>query len=295
MLRSTTAAIAAIILCAHPSSAQIRGSESAVVGQTIDGTTITMEYSRPVAMGRDLFGALVPYGLPWTGANWATTLEADKDIRINGAEVPAGKYSVWLIPREGDWTFFLEPNARLFHFQKPDSTDQQIRVATTPEEAEYVDMLTWSFPAVRGDGARLQMRWGTTVVPLDIVVQPSRAVALSPEQRAPYVGAYDMTFPEGIGWPTEARFEVFEEGDMLRGRLPFPIHPGDDLDFDLVPAGPDSFSAALYHDGVLFNVEMGVTFDFTVEEDRATDIHLRGIEGTIFGQGSRAEGAGTSQ
>jgi hypothetical protein len=75
---------------------------------------------------------------------------------------------------------------------------------------------------------------------------------------------------------------------MLRGRLPFPIHPGDELEFDLVPAGQNRFSPGLYRNGKLFNIEAGGTFEFDLTSDHASAVRLRGIEGTVFGQGTRS-------
>lgn len=270
--------------------AQIRGSEHAVLAQTVDGTTLTVEYSRPSARGRTLFGDLVAWDRPWTGANWATTFEADRPVRLNGVRVPAGKYSVWWVPRPQQWMLRLDPEPRLFHFQKPDSSAEQIHIPVSPKEAPHVEMLTWSVPAVSGDGATLQMQWGTTAVPLSVVVQPTRPVALSPEQRSVYLAAYDLTIPEGLGWPTAARLEVFEVDGLLRGRLPFPIHEGDELEFDLLPAGEHRFNAGLFRGGTLFNVEMGFAFEFDVADGRAAGLRLRAIEGSVVAEGVRVGG-----
>ena len=78
--------------------AQVRASELAIVSQTIDGTVITVEYSRPRVRGRSpVFGKLVTWGEVWTpGANWATTLDVSKDVTIDGHPLPRGKYSVWM-------------------------------------------------------------------------------------------------------------------------------------------------------------------------------------------------------
>lgn len=282
----------AILSTALPADAQIRASEAGVMSQTVDGTTITIAYSRPVARGRTLFGDLVPWGGVWTpGANRATTLEADHDVIIEGVEVPAGRYSVWMIPRAGaPWTLTLNPDPNLYHFQKPDSTADQIHVAVRPtEDAAHSELLTWSFPAVSGDGAVLRMQWGTTAVPINVVVQPSRTVTLAPEERARFLGSYDMTFLPGIGWPTSAQLDVFEEDGMLRGRLPFDFHPGDEHEFDLIPAGEGRFSPGLYRKGKLFNVEPSVTIEFDFVDDRATVAKVRGGEGTVFGEGPRIE------
>jgi hypothetical protein len=292
MPRATLAlfALAVPLLRPTPAAAQIQASEHAIVAQTVDGTTITLEYSRPQVRGRELFGSLVPWGVVWTpGANWATTLEVDADMKLNGTEVPAGKYSVWAIPRPERFTVTLNPEPRIFHFMKPDSTSEQIHVSAEPQEGPHVEMLTWSFPEVTGDAATLRMEWGTTALDLQVLAPPSRPVALSAEQRSLYIGEYEVALTEGIGWPTSGALEVYEQDGRLRGTFPFPMHPGDELDFDMVPAGRDLFNPGLFHDGELFNIEMGVIFDFSeMDDDRAIAVSMRSANGFFLGEGPRA-------
>lgn len=273
--------------------AQIRASERGSVRQTLDGTTITLDYARPTARGRTLFGDLVPFDIVWTpGANWATTLETDKDIQINGVDVAAGSYSVWMTPRDGEaWTLTLNDETEFFHFQKPDPSLGTYQIEVDAEVGAHMEMLTWSFPSVTGDVALLEMHWGETRTPLQVVVEPTRPVALAVEERALYKGSYALEIVPGVGWPTEASMRVTEtESGMLRGWMSFPFHPGDELEFDMIPAGQDRFHAGLYRDGKLFNVERGVSFEFAVDGAN-TALILRGIEGSPFGTGSRAETA----
>jgi hypothetical protein len=109
-------------------------SELGSVSQKVSGTTITGEYSRPVERGRRaVFGDLVKWGQLWTpGANWATTLDVDRDIRVEGKLLPKGKYSVWAVPAPNTWTISLHRRARRFHVDRPDSTDEQLRVVVRP-------------------------------------------------------------------------------------------------------------------------------------------------------------------
>ena len=288
MKQAIVAAAALALAAGAPLEAQIRASERAVVAQTADGTTVTLEYSRPSARGRALFGELVPWGGVWTpGANWATTLEVDNDVSINGVEVAEGKYSVWAIPREDTWSIVLNGNAEMFHFQKPDSASGTYAIGATPESAEHREMLTWSFPVVRGDAMVLRLHWGTTAVPLNITVPATEAV-LAADERAKYIGVYEIVIGPGMPWPAEpATFEVFEEDGKLRGRLPFGIHPQDDHAFDLVLAGSDRFGPGLYRDGEFFAVEPGLSFEFEVDGDRAVAVTMRGAEGSEFGSGDR--------
>ena len=188
-----------LLALAGNASAQVRASEQGSVSQTVDGTVITLEYSRPVARGRtELFGVVVEWDRMWTpGANWATTLEVSKAVRINGESLPEGEYSVWMVPREGgSWDVVFHDDERRFHTQRPDSASdgEVLRVAATAGTGEHMETLAWYFPVVTRDGATLRMHWGTTVVPLRITVEPSRTVALSEGQRRPYLGRYTMRF-----------------------------------------------------------------------------------------------------
>ena len=58
--------------------------------------------------GREIFGGLVPYNEVWrTGANEATTLTVNKDIKFGDQRLPAGTYSLWTIPQQTQWTVIL--------------------------------------------------------------------------------------------------------------------------------------------------------------------------------------------
>lgn len=62
-------------------------------------------YNRPSKKNREIFGALVPYDQVWrTGANEATTFENNKNLDINGMTLPAGKYTLWTVPKDSVWT-----------------------------------------------------------------------------------------------------------------------------------------------------------------------------------------------
>jgi len=70
------------------------------------GATVSINYSSPSVKGRKIWGALVPYDKVWrAGANEATIFETDKDIKVEGKTLPAGKYSLYAIPGEKEWSF----------------------------------------------------------------------------------------------------------------------------------------------------------------------------------------------
>jgi hypothetical protein len=83
-------------------------SPPAVAEATLNGKKITIAYSQPSMRGRKIMGSLVPYGQVWrTGANDATTLTTESDLVIGGAEVPAGKYTLYSLPSEGTWKLII--------------------------------------------------------------------------------------------------------------------------------------------------------------------------------------------
>lgn len=85
-----------------------RPSPAATATGKVKGATITINYSSPAVKGREIWGSLVPYGEVWrAGANEATTLETDKDIKVEGKSLPAGKYSLFATPGEKEWTIIL--------------------------------------------------------------------------------------------------------------------------------------------------------------------------------------------
>jgi Protein of unknown function (DUF2911) len=169
--QTVLAALIALGVLGTPACAQVKKSERGSVGQTVAGTTVTVEYSRPNARGRTLFGGVVKWGETWTpGADWATTLETDHDVTVEGQRLPRGKYGVWTVVRPDQWTVTLHRNWHRFHTNRPDSTDEALRLAVRPDSGPPVELLTFDFPEVDSTGATLRLRWGSVVLPLRIGV-----------------------------------------------------------------------------------------------------------------------------
>lgn len=79
--------------------ARQRKSPHVQTSVTVDGKTITVEYGRPYAKGREIFGGFVPHSEVWrTGADEATTLTTTADLMLGALHVPAGTYSLFTIP-----------------------------------------------------------------------------------------------------------------------------------------------------------------------------------------------------
>jgi hypothetical protein len=154
---------------AHVSDGQTpRRSQRAAVMQMIGATRIEITYSRPVARGRTLFGALVPWGRVWNpGADSATAIILSAPVRINGSPLPAGSYSVWAIPGETEWTVIFSRAYPVWHVPYRGGQDA-LRVTATSERAAHMETLVFYFPVVDGLTATLNLHWGEVVVPLKL-------------------------------------------------------------------------------------------------------------------------------
>jgi len=155
---------------AFRASGNPRPSQHGSVSQHIADTVITIEYNRPVARGRDLFGALVPWGRVWCpGADTCTSIELSTDLKVNQQPLAAGTYSVWAEPQPDRWTMIFNKVSPAFHTRYPTGQDA-LRVQVTPRTATHMETLTFYFPVVDGRHAELALQWGTTVVPMEIDV-----------------------------------------------------------------------------------------------------------------------------
>lgn len=295
-VRSTVAVAAALLAAAAPAApagAQIRASELATVSQTVDGTRLTVTYSRPRVRGRaPLFGntKVVRWDEVWTpGANWATTLDVSRDVTLEGRRVPKGTYSVWMVVRKsGDWTVVLDPKARRFHMTPPDSTAAQIRFPARVGTAPFAEVLTWSFPEVRASGGTLALQWGTTRVALDVGVEPSLQVTMPAADAEAYVGEYAFTEMDsaGVKGKTSGFRVLYEQGTLKAEFVPNDAYMGR---FALIRVAPDVFAPGLYDaKGQIYEVlrpDMMVTF--TRDAGRPARFEVRDDSDTLWGTGAR--------
>lgn len=268
--------------------AQGMASEKGSVSQSIDGTTIVVEYYRPVARGRTPFPDVVHWGRFWTpGANWATTFDVDRPVHLNGNAIPKGRYSVWMIPGQNEFTVILNRDAKRFHTQPPASSDEETRFTVKPASGAHMETLAFYFPVVTRDGATLVMHWGTTVVPLRVTVEPSRAMTLDDKERATFVGRYHLTPVDGDGNVPETTIEVTDAGGQLHARAT-PALWGYDAAFDLVPTSHDGeFRSSFYHAGKPFGMETDAEFTFSGDSSgHAATVELNSL-GRVIARGAR--------
>ena len=170
---SIAAAIVAHCIAAPAAPLAAQGfpfSQRGAVSQTVAFTDIAVTYGRPVARGRVLFGQLVPWDSVWhPGADSATIVSFSRPVVIEGRDLPAGEYSLWLIPREsGAWTLIFNRAARVFHRPYPGMASDALRLDVVPDSASHMETMAIYFPLVLRDEAVMRLHWGTRFVAVRI-------------------------------------------------------------------------------------------------------------------------------
>lgn len=139
--------------------------------QRVGVTDFAIEYSSPGVKDRKIWGELVPYDELWrTGANAATKLEASRDFRFGGVDVPAGTYALYTIPGKKTWTVLLNKNADASGTRGYDKSLDVARVEVEPQSADNRERMTFLFADTTDDSTRLDLEWAGKRISVPIEV-----------------------------------------------------------------------------------------------------------------------------
>lgn len=138
-----------------------RPSPPATLSTTINGTGIVINYSQPSVKGRTIGKELAPYGQVWrTGANEATTFEINKDVKIEGKELKAGRYALFTIPNEKEWVVIFNSVPNQWGAFRYDETKDVLRVNVKPgKTASFVEQMTFA-----NDNNKIALMWADVQV-----------------------------------------------------------------------------------------------------------------------------------
>jgi hypothetical protein len=157
-----------------------RPSQHAVVTQRIGITDITVNYHRPLANGRQVWGKLVPYGQVWrAGANENTTVTFTDPVTIEGQPLDKGTYGLHMIPSENQWTVIFSKMSTAWGSFTYKQDEDALRVTVKPQTAELHDALTYDFDDVKPDSTVITLRWEKVAVPFKVAVKVSDIVEAS--------------------------------------------------------------------------------------------------------------------
>ncbi len=186
-------------------------SPAASVSTVVGLTDVKVNYSRPKAKGRKIFGAgkdfVVPYGEIWrTGANRGTIINFADDVKVEGIAVKKGEYLIFTVPNSSDWTIMLYSDISLGgNTDKYDTTKQAAKFSVKPERlTERVETFTINISDVADNhtSAKVQLAWENTSVKFTVAVEFEERVMKSIEVNtkvAPgnYISAANYYFDNG--------------------------------------------------------------------------------------------------
>ena len=165
-LIAATLALSLLPLIAQEKRMSPHETESLVIG----GNRVTIVYGRPYTTkpgtteARKIWGGLVPYGKVWRlGSDEATLLITQKALMIGDTTVPAGAYTLYMLPNE-DGTAKLIINKQVGQWGTQYSESQDLaRVDLTKSALDTpVDQFTMSLSKGDAGAGVIKMDWEST-------------------------------------------------------------------------------------------------------------------------------------
>ena len=213
-----------------------QASPAATVSQTIGITDVSITYHRPSVRGRTLWGdissekvaalikansvapgaegegtvdgapgggkdfPMVPNGHVWrAGANEATKFTVSDDVLVNGEKLPAGAYSIHMIPGKDQFTVVFSKNADQWGSFRYDAKQDALRVKTKPVwEKESQEQLSYDIPMMTPNSAQVVLRWEKIAVPFTVEVPNQDALVRSKIDAAVAANPNDPQVPLAV-------------------------------------------------------------------------------------------------
>ena len=227
-MRKTAPALCVLSLCVlGPVQAQIElppVSPAAAVRAVVGLTEVEISYHRPGVKGRQIFGAMLPWGEVWRlGANEATTIRFSTDVKVAGHGVPAGTYSLFAIPGPDRWTLILNKEAKQWGAFRYKQAQDLLRFDVQPQRGPFVEWMAFAINPQSRNQAEVEMAWDAVRVPFTVETGVDETVwsridavlAGKPEwsdylQAAQYALFSEQRLDEAMGWIEKAH--ALQEG-----------------------------------------------------------------------------------
>jgi len=206
----------ALLAAFTTANAQIKTPAPSPVGkisQELGLIKVDVEYSRPSAKGRKVFGDLVPFGEMWrTGANASTKVTVSDDAKVAGIPLPKGTYALYTVPGEKEWTVIFYKNTSFWGTPEPkDFKEEDVQAKFTVTSVpirDLVETFTLNLNNLRNNGGDLEIIWEYTKVVIPIMTDTDTKVlkAIETTMAGPAAGDYNAA----------ARYYYEEKKDMAQ-------------------------------------------------------------------------------
>ena len=179
-----------------------RQSQHAVLTQRIGITDIVINYHRPLAGGRKIWGGLVPYGQVWrAGANENTAITFSDPVMVEGQPLEKGTYGLHMIPGEDQWTIIFSKMFDAWGSFSYNEKEDALRVTVKPQASDAHDALSYDFDDLKVDSVVATLRWDKVAVPFKITVNVNDIVAASLHKQLRGLAQYTWD-----GWDDAAQY-----------------------------------------------------------------------------------------
>ncbi len=210
------------------------------ISQKVGLTDVKVEYSRPSAKSRKVFGELVPFGEMWrTGANASTKITFSDKVTINEVNLDKGTYAIYTIPNETEWTIIFHKNTTYWGVDdKYNPTEDAIRVNVRSERiTPAIESFTMDINNIRNADADLVLMWENTRVAVPIhfdtdnkVMSSIKSILAGPTpgqyyQSARYYYEENKDDKQALAWVTKSlengneKFWIVRLKSLIEARL----------------------------------------------------------------------------
>lgn len=149
-------------------------STSQTIKQAFGLGDITLDYSRPSAKGRVIFGDVVPFGKMWrTGANAATKITFSEDVKVEGKDVKAGTYAIYTVPNKDSWEVILYSDLTMGgNTSNYKAENEVLRVGVKSTTlSKSIETFTINLSDVTATSTTLEFIWEKISVPVKITTE----------------------------------------------------------------------------------------------------------------------------
>ena len=152
--------------CKPPAKQQPPLSPAEQASVSLNGKSVTIYYCAPSLRGRKVGEQIAPYGKVWrTGANTATTLHTEANLRIGDQVVPAGTYTLYTLPSAQEWKLIVNKQTGQWGTVYDQSKDLgRVSMSNGTASTASVETFKIDFEHTRGNQTELHLLWGNTDV-----------------------------------------------------------------------------------------------------------------------------------
>lgn len=172
LITATTLAAASLFAASTGNRPVSPNAKSPLADTTtmIGGKAVTIEYNAPSAREREVEGTLIPFGQWWRlGADTATTLTADTDLKIGDVEVPKGVYTLYVIATDArNWKLIINKQTKQWGTEYDEGQDLGRTMLKLTKTTGMTETLKITLKPAGANAATLEINWGHTIASVPV-------------------------------------------------------------------------------------------------------------------------------